>query len=62
MAERTKRSTTQDAPGRKGWAVLAAIGEILSALDDRNVLPAMRALEPEREQGPRCARCVTRGE
>jgi hypothetical protein len=54
--------STPDAPARKGWALLAAIGEVLSALDDRNVIPAMRTLEPQGEEGPRCTRCVTRGE
>jgi hypothetical protein len=49
------------------------IGQIISVLDDRNVLRAMRLLEPEREspdpspnpdqqEGPRCVTCITRGE
>jgi hypothetical protein len=49
------------------------IGQIISALDDRNVLRALRLLEPagegsdpslspDRQDGPRCATCVTRGE
>jgi hypothetical protein len=49
------------------------IGQIISALDDRNVLRALRLLEPATEgpepsagsdqpDGPRCVTCVTRGE
>jgi hypothetical protein len=49
------------------------IGQILSALDDRNMLAAMRLLEPVSEsselspgpdqpEGPRCVKCATRGE
>ena len=53
---------TPDMPARERRGILTMIGEVLSALDDRNVLPAMRALEGEREAGPRCTRCVTRGE
>jgi hypothetical protein len=49
---------------RKGWAALAAIGQVLSALDDRNLPAALRVLEPERaeEKGRACRRCVTHGE
>jgi hypothetical protein len=45
------------------------LGQLISALDDRNILRALRVLEPTEsaEQGPeqrdgRCVRCVTRGE
>jgi hypothetical protein len=49
------------------------IGQIISALDDRNVLRALRLLEPATEgaepsagsdqpDGPRCMTCVTHGE
>jgi hypothetical protein len=49
---------------RRGWAALAAIGTVLSALDDRNLPAALAALEPERgkDEGGRCTRCVTHGE
>ena len=53
---------------RRGWVALASIGRavsgVLATLDDRNPLAALRTLEGERAQdeGPRCARCVTRGE
>ena len=51
----------------------ATIGQIISALDDRNVLRAMRLLEPvsenselspksDQQDAPRCVKCVTRGE
>jgi hypothetical protein len=48
------------------------ISQIVAALDDRNVLRALRLLEPAAESSelspnlqddaPRCARCITRGE
>jgi hypothetical protein len=46
------------------------IGQIISALDDRNVLPALRLLEPategapgsDQQDGPRCVTCPTHGE
>jgi hypothetical protein len=47
------------------------IGQIISALDDRNVLRALRLLEPateggepgsDQQAGPRCVKCVTTGE
>jgi hypothetical protein len=46
------------------------IGQIISALDDRNVLRALRLLEPATEgapgsdqpDGPRCVKCATHGE
>jgi hypothetical protein len=48
------------------------ISQIISALDDRNVVRAMRLLEPgvessdlsarNQDDAPRCVRCVTRGE
>jgi hypothetical protein len=47
------------------------ISQLISALDDRNVLRAIRLLEPDAksserspsdQDAPRCARCVTRGE
>jgi len=45
------------------------LGQLISALDDRNILRALRVLEPaesaehrpEQRDG-RCVRCVTRGE
>jgi hypothetical protein len=51
--------------------ILTTIGQLISALDDRNVLRAVRLLEPAREsaeispdpeQQPRCVKCITRGE
>jgi hypothetical protein len=49
-----------------------SIGQIISALDDRNLLRAMRLLEPadseepspspDRSDAPRCVRCTTHGE
>jgi hypothetical protein len=53
--------------------ILTTIGQIISALDDRNVLRAVRLLEPasessrpsadpEQQDGPRCVKCITRGE
>ncbi|HLH98497.1 MAG TPA: hypothetical protein VKW08_25590 [Xanthobacteraceae bacterium] len=49
---------------RWGLAALAEVGRVLSALDDRNPLTALRVLEPARaqEEGLRCSRCATRGE
>jgi hypothetical protein len=51
---------------------LFTIGQLVSALDDRNLAPAMRLLEPAADSAelspalqdgaPRCVRCVTRGE
>jgi hypothetical protein len=48
------------------------ISQIISALDDRNVLRAIRLLEPgserselspkDQDDAPRCVRCTTRGE
>ena len=45
------------------------IGQIISALDDRNVLRALRLLEPATEGAPgsdqqdeRCMKCATHGE
>jgi hypothetical protein len=49
----------------------STIGQIISALDDRNVLRAMRLLEPasespssnpDQQDGARCVSCITRGE
>jgi hypothetical protein len=46
------------------------ISQLISALDDRNIVRAIRLLEPADERseqskdqdGPRCERCITRGE
>jgi hypothetical protein len=46
------------------------ISQLLSALDDRNIVRAVRLLEPMAEDSehskdqspPRCERCITRGE
>ena len=49
------------------------IGQIIAALDDRNLSRAMRVLDPERQNAelssdpdqndaPRCVNCATRGE
>ena len=48
------------------------IGQLISALDDRNLSAAMRLLEPASEsaerspndpdEAPRCVKCTTRGE
>jgi hypothetical protein len=46
--------------------MLSTIGQLLSALDDRNPLQALRVLESESPeaggQDARCVRCATRGE
>jgi hypothetical protein len=49
-----------------------SISQIISALDDRNVLRAMRLLDsaesselssnPDQHDAPRCVKCITRGE
>jgi hypothetical protein len=49
-----------------------SIGRLISALDDRNPLRALRLLEPaaqrpqlspeHQDEAPRCVRCATRGE
>jgi hypothetical protein len=46
------------------WAAIAAVGQVLSALDDRNLPAALRVLEPARadDEAGRCTRCVTHGE
>jgi hypothetical protein len=50
---------------------LFTIGQLVSALDDRNLARAMRLLEPApenslapelRDEAPRCERCITHGE
>jgi hypothetical protein len=47
------------------------ISQLISALDDRNIVRAVRLLEPAAEDSerspkdqdpPRCERCITRGE
>jgi hypothetical protein len=49
------------------------IGQIIAALDDRNLSQAMRLLDsasesahglpnPDQQDAPRCVRCATRGE
>jgi len=49
------------------------LSQIIFGLDDRNLLPALRMLEPaaesqepslspDRHEGPRCVKCATRGE
>ena len=46
------------------------ISQLISALDDRNIVRAVRLLEPAAEGSaaskdqdpPRCERCITRGE
>jgi hypothetical protein len=51
----------------------ATIGQIIFGLDDRNVLRALRLLEPvsessdsapkpDQQEGSRCVTCITRGE
>lgn len=53
--------------------IRATIAQIVSVLDDRNVLRAMHLLQPVSEgaqlalsldqpEGPRCVKCITRGE
>lgn len=50
-----------------------SLSQIIFGLDDRNLLPAIRMLEPaaegaepsssqDRHEGPRCVKCITRGE
>jgi hypothetical protein len=57
--------TDRPVADRRPWAM---IGQLLSALDDRNLSRAMRVLDPERapdadqKDAPRCVRCATRGE
>jgi hypothetical protein len=44
------------------------ISQLISALDDRNIVRAIRLLEPADDRSerskdaPRCERCITRGE
>jgi hypothetical protein len=49
------------------------LSQIIFGLDDRNLLPAIRMLEPaaespepssspDRREGPRCVKCISRGE
>ena len=58
---------------RDDRATSFTLSQILFGLDDRNLLPALRMLEPAAEgaeasssldpdEGPRCVRCATRGE
>jgi hypothetical protein len=57
---------------RKTRKAQTTIGQLISALDDRNLLAAMRLLEPASEsaerspkdpdEAPRCVKCTTRGE
>ena len=50
-----------------------SLSRFIFGLDDRNLLPAIRMLEPaaagaepssspDRPEGPRCLKCITRGE
>jgi hypothetical protein len=50
-----------------------SLSQIIFGLDDRNLLPTIRMLEPvgegaqpasssDRDERPRCVRCATRGE
>jgi hypothetical protein len=56
------------APSTRKGKVLGTIGQLLSALNDRDPARALRVLEPESEsaepdgQDARCVRCATRGE
>jgi hypothetical protein len=59
------------APSTRKGKALGVIGQLLSALDDRDPARALRVLEPERDGGeansdqqdaPRCVKCATRGE
>ena len=56
------------APSTRKGKTLGTIGQLLSALDDRNPARALRVLEPESEgaqpegHDARCVRCATRGE
>jgi hypothetical protein len=56
------------APSTRKGKTLGMIGQLLSALDDRNPTRALQVLEPERAsaepdgQDARCVRCATRGE
>jgi hypothetical protein len=44
------------------------ISQLISALDDRNIVRAIRLLQPaddrseQSKDAPRCERCITRGE
>jgi hypothetical protein len=62
-----------DSKTRSAAKTLTTIGQLISALDDRNLSRAMHLLEPAREStdpssdpdqqdGPRCVTCITRGE
>jgi hypothetical protein len=56
------------APSTHKGKILGTIGQLLSALDDRDPVRALRVLEPERKgaepdgQDGRCVRCATHGE
>ena len=56
------------APSTRKGKTLGMIGQLLTALDDRNPTRALQVLEPEREsaepdgQDARCVRCATHGE
>jgi hypothetical protein len=50
-----------------------SLSQIIFGLDDRNLLPTIRMLEPaatspepssrpDRQEAPRCVKCITRGE
>jgi hypothetical protein len=63
------RAAIETQPAAKTQTTIA---QIISALDDRNVLRALRLLEPASETsesssspdkaGPACVTCITRGE
>jgi hypothetical protein len=45
--------------------VATTIGQLISALDDRNIIGAIRLLQPtdaDRRKESRCERCIGRGE
>ena len=55
----------------KDRGISFTISQLISALDDRNIVRAVRLLEPEAKSAalppndrdaPRCERCITRGE
>jgi hypothetical protein len=55
----------------KDRGISFTISQLLSALDDRNIVRAVRLLEPQGkssqlspndQDAPRCERCITRGE
>jgi hypothetical protein len=65
------RPVVDDRTSAAAGTIWTALGQIMSALDDRDPSRALRVLAPkpeasaldsDQEIGPRCTRCATRGE